>query len=85
MQPDGPAKLREYLLHRAWREAKVLDALATFGDAGATLSELVERAYDDVAAFIWPIAERNTQAILEKLVAESRARRDGERVMLAAR
>jgi ribonuclease/clavin/mitogillin len=85
VQPDGPAKLREYLLHRAWREAKVLDALATFGDAGATLSELVERAYDDVAAFIWPIAERNTQAILEKLVAESRARRDGESVMLTAR
>lgn len=83
VQPDGPAKLREYLIHRAWREAKVLEALATFGVGGATVSELVPRAYDDVAAFIWPIAERNTQAIVEKLLAESRARRDGERITLA--
>lgn len=83
VQPDGPARLREYLIHRSWREAKVLEALATFGVAGATLSELVPRAYDDVAAFIWPIAERNTQAILEKVVTEGRARRVGERVTLA--
>ncbi len=43
------------------------------------MSELVEKAYDDVQAFVWPIAERNTMAILEKLEAEGRAVREGER------
>lgn len=69
--PDGPAKLQEYALHRAWREAKVLEAIASFGKP-AELSDVVPCAYDDVAAFVWPIAERNTAAIIEKLVAEGR-------------
>ncbi|MDP2273755.1 MAG: MBL fold metallo-hydrolase [Archangium sp.] len=72
--PDGPAKLQEYALHRAWREAKVLEAIASFGKP-VELSEVVPRAYDDVAAFVWPIAERNTVAIIEKLVAEGRVER----------
>ena len=74
--PDGPAKLREYAAHRAWRESKVLEALASFGKP-VELSELVPRAYDDVASFVWPIAERNTLAIVEKLVAEGRVTRRG--------
>lgn len=77
--PDGPGKLREYLQHRAWREQKVVDALASFTD-GAELSALVEKAYDDVAAFVWPIAERTTDAIVQKLLAEGRARRDGAKL-----
>lgn len=76
--PDGPAKVREYLIHRAWREARVLEALATFGASGADLESLVPRAYDDVAAFVWPIAERNTQAIIDKLLAEGRAEQNAE-------
>lgn len=79
--PNGPAKLREYQAHRAWREGKVLEALASFG-APVTLEELVTRAYDDVAAFVWPIAQRNTDAIVRKLEAEGRVARDGERVRL---
>ncbi|MFO0601220.1 MAG: MBL fold metallo-hydrolase [Myxococcaceae bacterium] len=71
--PDGPAKLNEYLMHRAWREEKVLEALRHFGAGGASVEELVPKAYDDVAAFVWPIAERNTVAILEKLITERRA------------
>lgn len=68
----GVAKLEEYLAHRAWREAKVLEALRSF--AGPTsVGEIVKRAYDDVQAFVWPIAERNTVAILAKLVVEGRA------------
>ena len=74
--PDGPAKLREYAAHRAWRESKVLEALASFGKP-VELAEVVPRAYDDVASFVWPIAERNTLAIVEKLVAEGRVRRSG--------
>ncbi|MFZ5443015.1 MAG: MBL fold metallo-hydrolase [Myxococcota bacterium] len=73
--PDGPEKVREYLMHRAWREAKVLEAIGSFG-APASLEEVVPRAYDDVAAFVWPIAERNTEAIVLKLVSEGRVRRD---------
>jgi glyoxylase-like metal-dependent hydrolase (beta-lactamase superfamily II) len=69
--PDGVAKLEEYLAHRAWREAKVLEALAAFGRK-ASLDELVPRAYDDVASFVLPIAERSTLAILKKLEREGR-------------
>lgn len=69
--PDGVAKLEEYLAHRAWREAKVLEAVASFGRP-APLDELVPRAYDDVASFVLPIAERSTLAILDKLEREGR-------------
>lgn len=79
--PDGPAKVREYLMHRAWREAKVLEAIGSFGGPVA-VGEVVPRAYDDVASFVWPIAERNTEAIIVKLVAEGRVRRDGAQVVL---
>lgn len=81
--PDGPAKLNEYAQHRAWREQRVLDALASF-TGPAKSEELVEKAYDDVAAFVWPIAERNTAAILEKLVEEGRVTRQREGFVLSA-
>ncbi len=81
--PDGPAKLREYLQHRAWREGKVVEAMASFeGEGWVALAHLVQRAYDDVAAFVWPIAERNVEAIVRKLEAEGRVARAGERVRL---
>jgi glyoxylase-like metal-dependent hydrolase (beta-lactamase superfamily II) len=73
--PLGPAKLDEYLLHRRWREEKVRAAMEQLARP-ATSDELVPLAYDDVVAFVWPIAERNTAAILEKLLAEGRARRE---------
>ena len=79
--PDGPGKLQEYVAHRAWREAKVLEAIASFGKP-VELFEVVRRAYDDVAAFVWPIAERNTEAIVDKLVSEGRVTRLGNRVKL---
>ncbi|MFT3710460.1 MAG: MBL fold metallo-hydrolase [Archangium sp.] len=81
--PDGPAKLREYAMHRAWREAKVLEAIESFGASGAEVSDVVPRAYDDVASFIWPIAERNTAAIVEKLAAEKKIVISGTRVARA--
>jgi glyoxylase-like metal-dependent hydrolase (beta-lactamase superfamily II)/8-oxo-dGTP pyrophosphatase MutT (NUDIX family) len=75
--PDGVAKLEEYLAHRAWREAKVLEAVASFARPVA-LDELVPRAYDDVASFVLPIAERSTQAILDKLEREGRLVADAQ-------
>lgn len=67
----GVARLEEYLAHRAWREAKVLEAVRSFS-MPVGLEDLVPKAYDDVGAFVWPIAERNTVAILRKLEAEQR-------------
>jgi glyoxylase-like metal-dependent hydrolase (beta-lactamase superfamily II) len=74
--PDGPAKLQEYAMHRAWREAKVLEAIGSFGKP-VDIAEVVPRAYDDVASFVWPIAERNTVAIVDKLVNEKKVVREG--------
>ncbi len=68
---DGPAKLAEYLSHRAQREQKVLGSI---GPDGASAEEIVARAYDDVAQLALPIAERSTQAILIKLIEEGRVR-----------
>ena len=78
----GVAKLEEYLTHRAWREAKVLEAVGSFS-MPVGLEEVVPRAYDDVSAFIWPIAERNTVAILQKLVAEERVMVDAGKYRVA--
>jgi hypothetical protein len=38
-----------------------------------SVEALTTKAYDDVQAFVWPIAERNTTAILHKLRGEGRA------------
>ncbi len=69
--PDGPGKLQEYLQHRAAREARILEALPP---SGATLAQVVERAYSDTPPFLHPVAERSALATLEKLVAEGRVR-----------
>ncbi len=69
--PDGPGKLREYLEHRAAREARILEALPA---SGATVAQVVEVAYADTPAFLHPVAERSALATLEKLVAEGRVR-----------
>ncbi len=80
--PDGPGKLQEYAMHRAWREAKVLEAIGSFGKP-VDISEIVPRAYDDVASFVWPIAERNTVAIVDKLVNEKKVVREGALISAA--
>ncbi len=65
------------IAHRLAREAKVARALAAH--PGTTLSELVRHAYDEVDRTLHALAERSLLAHLEKLEAESRARRDGGR------
>jgi glyoxylase-like metal-dependent hydrolase (beta-lactamase superfamily II) len=69
--PDGPGKLREYIAHRAAREARILEALPA---SGATVAQVVETAYADTPAFLHPVAERSALATLEKLVEEGRVR-----------
>ena len=78
--PDGPGKLAEYIQHRIWREEKVLAALTR---EGVALEQLVPKAYDDVNAFVLPIAERSTLAILGKLEREGRVVRAGPKYRLA--
>jgi glyoxylase-like metal-dependent hydrolase (beta-lactamase superfamily II)/8-oxo-dGTP pyrophosphatase MutT (NUDIX family) len=80
--PHGVSKFEEYLAHRAWREAKVLGVVRSFGVPTA-LDAIVRQAYDDVAAFIWPLAERNTVAILDKLVSEQRVLKVGQEFQAA--
>ncbi|NTX15866.1 MBL fold metallo-hydrolase [Myxococcus sp. CA056] len=71
--PDGPAKLQEYLNHRAQREALILQAVPP---EGVTLAQVVERAYADTPPLLHPVAERSALATLEKLVAEGRVREE---------
>jgi len=74
--PDGHAKLDEYLAHRREREAQVAAALQRVGRA--TPVELVPHVYSDVAPALHPLAARSLLAVLQKLVQEGRATRDGD-------
>lgn len=65
------------IAHRLAREAKIVRVLAAH--PGRTLSELVRHAYDEVDRTLHALAERSLLAHLEKLEAESRARRAGDR------
>jgi glyoxylase-like metal-dependent hydrolase (beta-lactamase superfamily II) len=70
----GIAALRDYLVHRAERESRVVEALRQPG----TLREITERAYPEVPPQVWPVAERSGLAVLLKLAAQGRSvERDG--------
>jgi endoribonuclease LACTB2 len=71
--PDAAAKIREYIAHRAMREARVAEALRAAGRAAAR--DLVALAYADTPAPLWPLAERSLVAHLVKLERDGRARR----------
>jgi glyoxylase-like metal-dependent hydrolase (beta-lactamase superfamily II) len=71
---DAPAKLREYLDHRAEREAQVVAALA---DGGRTIPALVAAIYVDHPPEVHPLAERSVLAHLQKLESEGRAAATG--------
>jgi glyoxylase-like metal-dependent hydrolase (beta-lactamase superfamily II) len=74
---DGPAKLTEYLAHRAMREQRVASALTS---GAQTLEQLVAVVYADTPRVLWGLAERSLLAHLLKLEREGLARRvDGDR------
>ena len=75
--PQGAAqrRIRWLIAHRREREQKVLAALES---GPLSMPTLVERAYADTPAELWPYAERSLLAHLEKLEAEGRAARVGE-------
>ena len=68
-------KLDEYLAHRRQREQLVLGALASPG----TLEEVTARSYQDVPAFMLPVAARSCLASLQKLLRDDEATFDGTR------
>jgi glyoxylase-like metal-dependent hydrolase (beta-lactamase superfamily II) len=72
---DGVGALRAYLEHRMAREGKIRLALARPG----TLAEVTARAYDDVPAAVWPVAERSCLATLLMLSAAGAAEESGGR------
>jgi len=72
---DAPAKLREYLDHRAGRERQVLDGL---GDGARTVQDLVSQIYVDYPPEVHPLAARSVTAHLLKLAAEGRVESKGK-------
>lgn len=72
--PDGPAKLREYLVHRRMREDRVLRSLSAEPQA---IAAMLPAAYGDTPQMLWPLAERSLLAHLDKLAREGRAQSDG--------
>lgn len=73
--PDGLAKIREYLSHRAERDQQILDTLRS---GPATADSLVRRLYVDTPPTLFPMAERNVRAHLEWLAGLGRVQQDGE-------
>jgi glyoxylase-like metal-dependent hydrolase (beta-lactamase superfamily II) len=73
---DAEAKLREYLEHRAEREAQILEGLA---DGARTVDALVERIYPEHPVDVRELAARSVRAHLAKLETEGRAAAAGRR------
>ena len=71
----GEAKLREYVEHRAEREAQLLGALA---DGSRTVAEVVRDVYVEYPIEVHPLAARSVLANLIKLENEGRATRSGK-------
>jgi glyoxylase-like metal-dependent hydrolase (beta-lactamase superfamily II) len=74
---DGPAKLQEYLDHRAQREAQVVGCLGAAGPL--SVEQLVGRIYTDTPPGLLAMAARNVRAHLDKLEGEGRVALYGAR------
>ena len=61
---NGRGKLREYVDHRLWREAKVLEA---WNEGLREPSEMLPKVYEDTPRQAWPLAERQILAHLDRL------------------
>jgi glyoxylase-like metal-dependent hydrolase (beta-lactamase superfamily II)/8-oxo-dGTP pyrophosphatase MutT (NUDIX family) len=72
----GLAVVEEYIAHREERKSRVLSAL---GDDGASIDEIVARAYSDTPEHLHPVARYQTMAMLELLEEDGRVLHSGER------
>jgi glyoxylase-like metal-dependent hydrolase (beta-lactamase superfamily II) len=73
---DPAALIHKYVEHRVQRERQVLDAL---GAGGATVDAITAAMYPSLAEALIPMARESVLAHLEKLAAERRVVRDGDR------
>jgi glyoxylase-like metal-dependent hydrolase (beta-lactamase superfamily II) len=71
---NAEAKLREYLDHRAEREAQILEGIA---DGARTTEDLVARIYAGYPTEVHELAASSVQAHLTKLEAEGRVEGSG--------
>jgi glyoxylase-like metal-dependent hydrolase (beta-lactamase superfamily II) len=72
---EGQAKIREYLDHRALRDAQILSALA---EAPMTIDQLVQRLYLDTPSALRPMAARNVRAHLDRLARRAQVQQRAE-------
>ena len=68
------ATIDEYIEHRRAREQQILEDLRNRGTA--TIAELVEDIYADVAPELHPVAQRSVWAHLRKLADDGEAKGD---------
>lgn len=73
---DPAAKLREYIAHRERREREILEALEK---GPLTATEMVHTLYADQPPALQELALGSVRAMLQKLIAEHRVGRDGDR------
>ena len=71
---DPLATIDDYIEHRRAREKQVLDVLRSRGTA--TIAEIVEDIYADVAPELHPVARRSVWAHLRKLADDGEAKGD---------
>ncbi len=71
---DAPAKLQEYVDHRAAREQQIVDAISR---EPCTITEIVAGIYADYPPEVHELAARSVLAHLMKLSAEGRAAPEG--------
>jgi glyoxylase-like metal-dependent hydrolase (beta-lactamase superfamily II) len=71
---DPMATIDDYIEHRRAREKQVLDVLRSRGTA--TIAEIVEDIYTDVAPELHPVARRSVWAHLRKLADDGEAKGD---------
>lgn len=71
-------KLNAYIEHRNERESLILEAVGA-GESPKHPVDLLDKAYRDTPKFLHPIAARSCLAHLEKLAAEGRVIREGNR------
>ncbi len=71
---DPMATIDDYIAHRRAREQQVLDVLRRRGTA--TIAEIVEEIYTDVAPELHPVARRTVWAHLRKLADDGEAKGD---------
>ena len=75
---DPLGKIREYIDHRVMREEQILRGLR---EGRRTIGDLAAVIYADYPSALMRVAHSSVEAHLLKLVAEGRARREGDRYL----